>query len=168
MWNERLAQLATKYPTGVLSVADVGGYPASVRLPARLDTKQRVVTFPALPAYAQGWRGKACLLFHRHNSRLEGLHQMVLKGELEEVDGAVVLRVIDFVTNRQTNTVECHTPPDRSTCSSSSCWEAQAKRYSAGVARPGRRSTTPSRAILREQLDADIERLLRRRRPTQR
>ena len=107
MWNERLAQLATKYPTGVLSVADVGGYPASVRLPARLDTKQRVVTFPALPAYAQGWRGKACLLFHRHNSRLEGLHQMVLKGELEEVDGAVVLRVTDFVTaNGQTNTDE--------------------------------------------------------------
>ena len=107
MWNKRLAQLATKYPTGVLSVADIAGYPASVRLPARLDTKQRIVTFPALPAYAQGWRGKACLLFHRHNSRLEGLHQMVLKGELEEVDGAVVLRVTDFVTaNGQANTDE--------------------------------------------------------------
>jgi hypothetical protein len=107
MWNEQLAQLATNYPTGVLSVADVGGYPASVRLAARLDTRQRVVTFPALPAYAQGWRGKACLLFHRHNSRLEGLHQMVLKGELEEVDGAVALRVTDFVTaNGQTNTDE--------------------------------------------------------------
>ena len=107
MWNKQLAQLATKYPTGVLSVADVGGYPASVRLVARLDTKRRVVTFPALPAYAQGWRGKACLLFHRHNSRLEGLHQMVLKGELEEEDGAVALRVTDFVTaNGQTNTDE--------------------------------------------------------------
>ena len=107
MWNKQLAKLATKYPTGVLSVADVDGYPASVRLAARFDTKQRIVTFPALPAYAQGWRGKACLLFHRHNSRLEGLHQMVLKGELEEVDGAVVLRVTGFVTaNGQTNTDE--------------------------------------------------------------
>ena len=107
MWNKRLAQLATKYPTGVLSVADVGGYPASVRLAARLDTKRRIVTFPALPPYAQDWRGKACLLFHRHNSRLEGLHQMVLKGELEEVDDAVALRVTDFVTaNGQNNTDE--------------------------------------------------------------
>ena len=107
MWNKQLAKLATKYPTGVLTIADVGGYPASVRLVARLDTKRRIVTFPALPAYAQGWRGKACLLFHRHNSRLEGLHQMVLKGELEEVDGAVVLRVTGFVTaNGQTNTDE--------------------------------------------------------------
>lgn len=107
MWNEWLAKLAAKYPTGVLSVADIAGYPASVRLPARFDAKQRIVTFPALPAYAQGWRGKACLLFHRHNSRLEGLHQMVLKGELEEVDGAVVLRVTDFVTaNGQTDTDE--------------------------------------------------------------
>ena len=107
MWNKQLARLATKYPTGVLSVTDVGGYPASVRLAARLDTKQRIVTFPALPAYAQGWRGKACLLFHRHNSRLEGLRQMVLKGELVEEDGAVALRVTDFVTaNGQTNTDE--------------------------------------------------------------
>lgn len=107
MWNKQLAKLATKYPTGVLSVAGVEGYPASVRLAARLDTKQRVVTFPALPPYAQDWRGKACLLFHRHNSRLEGLHQMVLKGELVEEDGAVVLRVTEFVTaNGQTNTDE--------------------------------------------------------------
>jgi hypothetical protein len=98
MWNKRLAQLATKYPTGVLSIADASGYPASVRLPARLDVQRRVVTFPALPAYAQGWRGSACLLFHRHNSRLEGLRQMVLKGELVEEGDAVVLRVTNFVT----------------------------------------------------------------------
>jgi len=107
MWNERLAKLATKYPTAILSVADIQGYPAGVRLTARLDSKRRVVTFPALPAYAQGWRGKACLLFHRHNSRLEGLHQLVLKGDLVEEGGAVVLRVTDFVTaNGRTNTDE--------------------------------------------------------------
>ncbi len=107
MWNKRLARLATKYPTGVLSLDDVEGFPASVRLVARLDAKRRVVTFPALPLYAQDWRGKACLLFHRHNSRLEGLRQMVLKGELVEEGGAVVLRVMDFVTaNGRTNTDE--------------------------------------------------------------
>jgi hypothetical protein len=107
MWNKQLAKLATQYPTGVLSLADVGGYPASVRLVARLDAKRRVVTFPALPSSAQDWRGKACLLFHRHNNRLEGLRQMVLKGELIEEDGVVTLRVTDFVTaNGQTNTDE--------------------------------------------------------------
>jgi hypothetical protein len=106
MWNKRLARLATQYPTGILSVADVEGFPASVRLVARLDIKRRVVTFPALPPYAQGWRGKACLLFHRHNSRLEGLHQMVLKGELVEEDGAVVLRVADFVTANGSNSTD--------------------------------------------------------------
>jgi hypothetical protein len=88
MWNERLAQLATNYPTGVLNVADVEG-------------------FPALPAYAQGWRGKACLLLHRHNSQLEWLHQMVLKGELMDEGGEVILRVTDFVTaNGQATTDE--------------------------------------------------------------
>lgn len=107
MWNEQLAKLATKYPSGVLSVANVEGYPASVRLPAHLDTKRRLVTFPAPPPYAQSWRGTACLLFHRHDSRLEGLRQMVLKGELVEESGALVLRVTDFVTaNGQTTTDE--------------------------------------------------------------
>jgi len=107
MWNKQLARLATQYPTGILSVADVEGFPASVRLVARLDIKRRVATFPALPPYAQGWRGTACLLFHRHNSRLEGLHQMVLKGELVEEGGAVILRVTDFVTaNGRTDTDE--------------------------------------------------------------
>jgi hypothetical protein len=77
MWNKRLARLATQYPTGILSVADVEGFPASVRLVARLDIK-----------------------------RLEGLHQMVLKGELVEEDGAVVLRVADFVTANGSNSTD--------------------------------------------------------------
>jgi hypothetical protein len=107
MWTKRLAKLATQYPTGVLSVAAVEGFLVSVRPVARLENKRRAVTFPALPPYAQGWRGKACLLFHRHNSRLEGLHQMVLKGELVEEDGAVVFHVMDFVTaNGRTDTDE--------------------------------------------------------------
>lgn len=98
MWNEKLAACVDPYPTGVLTTVDVSGYPLSVRCAARLDHASHTVSFPDLPAIAATWRGKACLLFHRHNDRLEGLHQLVLKGELVERDGALVLQGVDFVT----------------------------------------------------------------------
>lgn len=99
MWDKRLAALAREYPTGVLTWVEASGYPISVRCKAHLDGAREVVTFIDLPPVAEGWRGKACLLFHRHNEHLEGLHQMVLKGELiEEDEGATIMRVTEFVT----------------------------------------------------------------------
>jgi hypothetical protein len=47
---------------------------------------------------AADWRGKACLLFHRHNERLEGMRQLVILGELVYEEGLLTLRVSKFVT----------------------------------------------------------------------
>ena len=109
MWNRRLAARAASYPSGVLSVVDADGYPRSLRCAPRLDAKRHVFTFPSLPAYAAGWRGPACLLFHAHDERLEGLRQLVVRGELVagggEEGGAPTLRVEAFVTaNGRKNT----------------------------------------------------------------
>ncbi len=105
MWDERLAACAAAYRSAVLSIADYEGYPASVRCTPRLDAAHEVAYFAALPPVAAGWRGKACLLFHRHNDRLEELHQLVIKGDLETEDGVLVLRVREFVTaNARTDT----------------------------------------------------------------
>lgn len=98
MWNERLASLAGEYPTGVLTVVEPSGYPASVRCAPRLDTSRQVFTIPDVPPLAASWRGLACLLFHMHDARLEGLRQMVVKGELERIEGVLTLRVTDFIT----------------------------------------------------------------------
>ncbi len=98
MWNERLAALVAGYQTGVLSTVESSGYPASVRCKVELHTAEQTITFPNLPPFAASWRGKAALLFHRHNTRLEGLHQLVLKGELVEVNGVVTFKINDFVT----------------------------------------------------------------------
>jgi hypothetical protein len=105
MWNERLARLAGGYTTGVLSTVDADGYPQSVRCAPQMDAAHQRFTFPGVSPLAAGWRGKACLLFHQHNERLEGLRQMVAKGELTEDDGVLALHVDEFVTaNGRSNT----------------------------------------------------------------
>jgi len=105
MWNERLAKRASNYSTGVLSIVDADGYPMSVRCTANLDASRQVFTFPTPPALAANWRGKACLLFHQFNERLEGLKQMVILGELVSENGLLTLHVSKFVTaNGRPNT----------------------------------------------------------------
>ena len=98
MWDSRLAARARLYGSAVLSVVDRSGYPTSVRCAVRLDDARGLVAFTGLPPSAAAWRGAACLLFHRHDARLEGLHQLVIRGELVEEEGAVVLRPSAFVT----------------------------------------------------------------------
>lgn len=98
MWDKRLAGLVASYPTGVLSWVDPSGDPVSVRVVVELDEAHERIRLPALPPAAHGWTGLACLLFHRHDERLEGLRQMVIKGVLVETDGEVALEVTGFVT----------------------------------------------------------------------
>jgi hypothetical protein len=98
MWDDRLAALVADYPTGVLSWVAPGGDPVSVRCRVVLDPARRLATFTELPPLAADARGLACILFHQHDEHLEGLRQMVVKGELATEDGALVLRVTGFVT----------------------------------------------------------------------
>ena len=98
MWDSRLAARARLYESAVLSVVDPSGYPASVRCAFALDQSRELIAFTALPPSAAAWRGAACLLFHRHDARLEGLHQLLIRGDLVEEQGSVALRPSAFVT----------------------------------------------------------------------
>ena len=106
MWNERLVQFISDYPTGVLSTVESTGYPVSVRCTVEPHAAEQTITFSDLPPFASAWRGKAALLFHRHNARLEGLHQLVIKGELVEQDGVVTFKVNEFVTGTGSQTTD--------------------------------------------------------------
>jgi len=87
------------YPAGaVLSHLEDDGYPASIRVGARWVPGTRDVLLDRVPPYAASWRGTATLLFHRHDERLEGLAQLVLKGAIEERDGVATFVVADIVT----------------------------------------------------------------------
>jgi hypothetical protein len=99
MWDKKLADLASAYATGVLSTADASGYPASVRCGTLFDEEHEMIHLPSIPPAAKSWRGKACMLFHRHDEHLERLHQLVIKGELvDDGEDGVALKVTEFVT----------------------------------------------------------------------
>jgi hypothetical protein len=82
--DERLLALVGDYPTAVLSWVRPDGYPVSVRCRVSRLAGSEPIEFESLPGIASAWRGRACLLFHMHDEHLEGLRQMVVKGELED------------------------------------------------------------------------------------
>jgi hypothetical protein len=89
------------YPTAVLSWVAPDGYPSSVRCRAEFDPGAGVIVLHGLGAAAVGARGAACLLFHRHDEHLEGLHQMVVRGTLVDgpsAPGGGVFRIDRVVT----------------------------------------------------------------------
>src|SRR5438132_747066 len=104
MWNSRLAANARLYTDATLTIVEPSGYPFSVRCTPRLDDRREVVTFATIPAHANAWRGSACLLFHRHDERLEHQYQLLIRGQLVEQDQMLTLQASAFVTatgNRQ-------------------------------------------------------------------
>ncbi len=99
MWNERLAALASTYPSAILSRVDPAtGYPESVRSAVRLDATRQMVILIDPPPQTSAWRGSASLLFHEFNQRLEGLRQLVILGNLVAIDDQLALQVSKFVT----------------------------------------------------------------------
>ncbi len=100
MWNKALGRQIETYPTAVLSIVESDGYPSSVRCQVRAEMQLSRILIPDPPAQAKIWRGRACLLFHEHDARLESLRQMVALGNLskESEDGAMIFLVEKFVT----------------------------------------------------------------------
>jgi hypothetical protein len=82
----------------VLSVVAASGYPFNIRCVATLDDAREVVRFPVPPPLPVPAPSPACLLFHRHDARLEDLHQLLIRGQLVAHGDALVLRPIAFVT----------------------------------------------------------------------
>ncbi|HMA33336.1 MAG TPA: hypothetical protein VKY74_02555 [Chloroflexia bacterium] len=98
MWNKQLAAAARAYSTGILTTVDAGGYPVSVRCSPELDDSQEVITFRDLAPPAAGWEGPACLLFHRHDARLEQQYELLIKGRVAPGPAGLVLRPEGWLT----------------------------------------------------------------------
>jgi hypothetical protein len=104
MWNSRLIALAQAYSSAVLTIVEPSGYPLSVRCNVTFDATREAIGFALLPARASEWQGKACLLFHRHNERLESQHELQIRGELINLAGELVFHPIAFVTGTGSTT----------------------------------------------------------------
>lgn len=98
MWNEKLIARARTYSSGVLTVVEDSGYPYSIRCVVEFDDTRQLILFPTPPAEVVGRRGLACLLFHSHDAELGGQREVLIKGELREEAGVLILRPGDFLT----------------------------------------------------------------------
>ncbi len=97
-WNASLVEAARAYASGVLTVVEPSAYPFSIRCQVAFDDAQHFITFASRLSLAEGWRGKACLLFHRHDEYLGDKYEMLIKGELTEMEGKLVMRPSSFLT----------------------------------------------------------------------
>jgi hypothetical protein len=96
MDGERLLPLIAGYGSAVLSWVGPDGFPISARCHAAWsDREPGRIALDGLAPLAAGVTGLACLLFHQHDEHLEGLRQMLVKGELA-ADGT--FRVTGVVT----------------------------------------------------------------------
>jgi len=95
MDGERLLALIAEYPTAVLSWVGADGYAASVRCRASWSAERpQQIRLEGVPLAVAGSLGPACLLFHRHDEHLEGLRQMVVKGDLTAPDDFTITGVV--------------------------------------------------------------------------
>jgi hypothetical protein len=96
MDGERLLPLVSEYRSAVLSWVGPDGFPASARCHATWSADQpERLGLDTVPPWATGVTGLACVLFHQHDDHLEGLRQMLVKGELA---GDGTFRVLGVVT----------------------------------------------------------------------
>src|SRR5947209_162206 len=98
MWNKELIACARAYPSGILTAVDQSGYPFSIRCEAIFSEDRETITFKGAPPSTAGMRGMACLLFHRHREDLGDQHELMIKGELSDEDGALTFRPTGFLT----------------------------------------------------------------------
>ncbi len=98
MWNEKLAECGKVYSSAVLTVVEESDYPVSVRCKPAFNAARKEITFEELSPLAEGWRGSACLLLHRHNDVLEDFYELVIRGELSDEGAVLIFRPTDFVT----------------------------------------------------------------------
>jgi hypothetical protein len=83
-WDEKLAQLGTRYREAVLSWVGPDGFPISVRLPISVDRHSRQVRLDALPAGLPLAEGRVCLTAHEHAPDFTWQRNFQVRGDLIE------------------------------------------------------------------------------------
>ena len=108
MWAEA-AKWLNKFDEAVLTVLDSDGYPASVRVdPRAYDSARGELPSARCPTRVRAVEGPANLMCHYHDEKMWKLSAILIKGRVENRDGAWV-----FVST-------AFSPPSKLRCSHSS------------------------------------------------
>jgi hypothetical protein len=84
IWELRIEQLGTTYPTAVLAVVGPDGFPFAGRVPVRADRAAGLVRLGAVPNGMPVAPGRACLTAHVHSPEFEWQRNFQVRGELVE------------------------------------------------------------------------------------
>lgn len=97
VWDERIEQLGSTYPTAVLSVVAPDGFPFSIRVPVKADKAGGCVRFDVDPVGVPVLPGLACVSAHEHEPEFTSQRNFQVRGDLVERDGEWVLVPQKFV-----------------------------------------------------------------------
>jgi len=92
IWEPRIEQLGTQYPTAVLAVAGADGFPFAARVPVHADRAAGLVRIEAAPDEMALAPGRACLTAHVHGPEFEWQRNFQVRGALVEADGGWALQ----------------------------------------------------------------------------
>lgn len=85
-WDDRIEQLADRYPTAVLSWLAPDGFPLSVRLPVRPERSRSSIVIELDPTGLPLLEGRACLTAHRHSPDFSWQENFQVRGDLVRED----------------------------------------------------------------------------------
>jgi Pyridoxamine 5'-phosphate oxidase len=85
-WDERLAELGSRYPTAVLSLVSPDGFPFAVRVPVAIDPAARWIRIEGAPSGIPFAPGLACLTAHERAAEFGRQHTFQVRGDLVAVD----------------------------------------------------------------------------------
>jgi len=86
VWEPRIEQLGTTYPTAVLAVVGRDGWPVAGRVEVSADRDAGLVRIAAVPAGIPVAPGRACVTAHRHGPEFEWQRNFQVRGALIETD----------------------------------------------------------------------------------
>ena len=85
-WDDRIAELGSRYPTAVLSIVSPDGFPFAVRVPVAIDAAARWVRIEGAPSGIPFAPGLACLTAHEHAPEFSWQANFQVRGDLVATD----------------------------------------------------------------------------------
>ena len=85
-WDERIEEIGSRYPTGVVSWVGPDGFPLAVRLPLSLDRRSRRIDLGAEPAGLPMVEGRACVTAHEHAEVFTWQRNFQVRGDLTRTE----------------------------------------------------------------------------------
>jgi len=82
VWDGRIRELGSRYPSAVLSLVSPDGFPFSVRVPVAVDEAARLIRIGGEPCGIPFQPGLACLTAHDHHEQFLWQRNFQVRGDL--------------------------------------------------------------------------------------